>query len=207
MSGEVFSLGDEWVFEWGDLVERDGAAGDFFWGSVDEAELADGEAAFRRNGQAEEPAGHGACVVEVAEAGFGVKDGTGVVVGEVFKAGVGWVEDAGGGVAWKFRQEAGEGLSSAIHNGGGAGCVRASKFIEAAPEAKRIELRNGKDAVAALGASWLACEPGTGGSRCLSGGGIDDENELVVAGREGVHESEFTATMGRWAIEERDDEG
>ena len=168
---------DEGVFEGTPaLVEL--AAEDFFGWGVDEAELADGEVAVVvAHGWAKGAAGDGTGGVEIAGTGGGVEDGTGFVVGEVveglFVVGLG-EELAGGGVSGEVWCEAcarGCGAGADLRcDGGFGGC-------EGFAEGLRVELRDGKDADAALMAAWLAGEPVAGARGCGGEGGVEDGEE------------------------------
>jgi hypothetical protein len=163
------------------------AAEDFFGRGVDEAEFADGEVVVVvAHGRAEGAAGNGACGVEIAGAGGGVEDGTGFVVSEVveglFVVGLG-EELAGGGISGKVWREArARGCGAGVNllgDGGFGGC-------EGLAEGRRIELRDGKDADAALVAAGLAGQPVTGARSRRGEGGVEDGKE----GRQGVESKE-----------------
>lgn len=177
----------------------DGAGGDLLVGGAVEAELADAEAVVIRGacrkGWAEGAAGERAGGVKIAEAGGGVEDGAGLVVGEVVEGrGARGIEEAGAWVAGEVRGEAGDGCAGARAEGGGAGRVGRIQVGESGAEAGRVELGDGKDADAALGASGSAFEVGAGAAGGVSDGGIDDLDELRVAG--GEHENRVAERHG-----------
>lgn len=158
-----------------------------FFGRAVIAEFADtdaGVALFVRGTErrTKDAAGHGAGGVEIAEAGGGVERGTNFVVGEVFEEiGAGFVEGAGAGIAGKGRSEAGDGVFGARADGVGALRIGGVKRGEAVAEARGIELRDGEDTGAALGASGGAEKPGAGAAGGVGNGGIDDLHELSIA--------------------------
>lgn len=101
-------LGEEFFFEF--VGERHLAGGDLVTGGSDETELAAGESIAIGNAdrRAEDAAGHGAEVVDVAQAALGIESGAGCVAGEVFESGLvffGGAEDAGCGIAREVRAE------------------------------------------------------------------------------------------------------
>jgi hypothetical protein len=156
---------------------------DLLLGGAVEAELADAETAFDLERRAEEAAGHGTGSIEVAEAGGGVESWAGLVVGKVIEErGAGVVDDAGIRVAGKLRGEAGDGLFGAGANGCGASRIGRCERGESIAEAGGIEGRDGEDADAALGATGSALQPGAGAAGGIGDGGVDDLNELRVAG-------------------------
>jgi len=125
----VGELGEEFRFQV--VGEGHFAGGDFGFGGADEAEFAMGEgglvvwAGVDLDGGAEDAAGDGAGGVDIAQAGGGVKDGAGGVVGEVFKAGLVGVrlaEDAGLGVAGEVGAVfLNPGLGAVLERGGEGG--------------------------------------------------------------------------------------
>jgi hypothetical protein len=161
----------------------DFGGGDFFRRGSDEAEFADSEAVFCAEGWTKDAAGHGAGGVEIAESGGGIEDGAGLVVGVVFElGGTILVDEAGNCVARKIGSKTGDGLPSAGSDGGGALWVGGVESGKAFAEAGSVELRDGENADAALGASWSALEPGAGAAGRVGYRGIDDLDEVRVAG-------------------------
>jgi hypothetical protein len=150
----------------GFFLSRDGggefAGGDLFSGGVDEAELAGGEIVFGgAHGWAEGAAEDGAVLVEVAGAVVQVKDGAGLVVGELFEEDGGFVvfvEDAGGAVAGEPGVEASEGVSYSFVDSGGFGWVSLVEGGEAFAETVSVFVGDGEDSDAALGAAGVADE-------------------------------------------------
>ncbi len=168
-------------------VEMDFAGGDFLRSGAAEAELANAEAAFHPQRRTEDPASHRARGVEIAESGGGVESGTELVVGEVFEeSGAGFVEQAGAGISGKIGSDAREGLLGAPADGCGALRIGRVEGGEAFTQAGGVELRDGEYADAALGASGSAFEPCAGAARGVGNGGVDDLDELGVAGWEHV---------------------
>ncbi len=177
----MFGVRGESGFE-GVGVEVDFAGGDLFGCCSVEAEVANAEGFFGAERRAEDAAGHGASRVEVAESGGRIEGGAGFVVGEVFKVnGTIFVEKAGAGVAGKIGSEAVDGLAGAEAEGGGAFGIGGIEERKAFAEADGVELGDGEDADAALGASGSTQEPGAGAAGSVGDGGVDDLNELRIA--------------------------
>jgi hypothetical protein len=151
-----------------------------------EVKLADSNAVLGADGRAEDPAGDGAGGVEVAGSGGRIEDGAGLVVGEVFVARVGLVELTGGGVAGEVRFEALDGFGGAAADGGGFFRGFGFEGGEAFAEADGIELVDGEDSDAALGAAEAAVQPISGSTGRVGGGGVDDLDELLVFERGGL---------------------
>jgi hypothetical protein len=168
------------------------AGGDFLGCCFVEAEFADTEAFVRAERRPEDAAGHRAGGVEVAESGGGIEGRAGLVVGEVVEVGGAvFVEEAGARVAGKIGSEASHGLAGAKAEAGGAFSVGRIEGGESITEAGSVELGDGEDADAALGASGSAFEPGSGAAGGVGDGGVDDLDQLRVAGgeRHGVKDS------------------
>ncbi len=166
-------------------VEMDFAGGDLLGGGAAEAELANAEAPFHPQWRAEDAASHGARGVEVAESGGGVESGTGLVIGEVFEeSGTGFVKQASAGISGEIGSDAREGLLGAPADGCGALRIGRVEGGEAFTQAGGVELGDGEYADAALGASGSAFEPSAGAAGSVGNGGVDDLDELGVAGRE-----------------------
>ncbi len=155
------------------------AAGYFFGGGVDEAELADCEVAVVvAHGRAEGAALHGAGGVEIAGTGGGVEDGAGLIVGEVFE---GFFvvrfgeERTGGGVAGEVGREA-------LARGGGAGADAVADGGvgggEGGAEGLSVERRDGEDADTALVAAGAAGEPVAGAHGGRGERGVDEGQEF-----------------------------
>jgi len=163
----------------------DFAGGDLFGCCAVETEVADAEAVFCPQRRAEDAAGHGAGGVEVAESGGGIEGGAGFVVGEVLEvSGAIFVEKAGARVAGKIGSEASDGLPGTLAEGRGVFGIGRIESGESVAQADGVKLGDGEDADAALGASWRALEPGAGAAGGVGDGGVDDLDELRVAGGE-----------------------
>ena len=181
-----FGLGVEGGFERGPASVEFGGE-DFLLGGSGEVEFADADAVLRPDGRAEDAAGDRAGGVEVAGSGGGVERGAGLVIGEVLVARVGFVEPAGGGVTGEVGGEALDGVGGSAADGGGAGRIFGFERGESGTEALGVELGDGEDSDAALGAAEAALEPGAGAVGGVGGGGVDDLDELAVLGFEGAH--------------------
>jgi hypothetical protein len=72
-------------------------------------------------------------------------------------------------------------LARAPANGGGAIRIDGVEGSEAFAETGSVELRDGKDADAALGASRSAEKEGAGAAGGVGNGGVDDVDELGIA--------------------------
>jgi hypothetical protein len=184
----LFGFGCERGFE---LIgfEVDCASGNFFFAGSAEAELADAEAVAGGQRWSEGATGDGARCVEIAEAGSGIESGTGFFVGEIFE-GVGAVgiEQAGADVAGKCGRETRDGLLRAGSHCGGSLRIGCFEGAETEAEPRSIELRDGEDADAALGASWTAFEVGSGTAGRVGYSGIDDLYELRIEMRIPIRE-------------------
>jgi hypothetical protein len=184
--GVLFGFRGDAGFEVFD-VEVDFAGGDLFFGCAVEAEFADAESGvagiiFGTKRGTKYAAGHGTRGVEVAESGGGIEDGTGLVVGEAFElAGASFVDEAGVRIAGKIGRETGGRLTGALANGGGAIRIGGVEGSEAFAETGGVKLRDGKDADAALGASWSAEKESAGAAGGVGNSGIDDVDELGIA--------------------------
>jgi hypothetical protein len=168
-------------------VEMNFAGCDLFLGCAVEAELADAEAGIAciilsTKRRTEDAAGHGAGGIEVAESGGGIENGAGLVVGEVFELRV--VDEAGVRVAGKKRSETSGRFTGALADGRGAVGIDGIEGGEAFAETGGVQLGDGKDADAALRASGSAEEEGAGAAGGIGNGGVDDVDELGVAGGE-----------------------
>jgi hypothetical protein len=186
----LFGLIGERGFErgaFGMRVEVDGAGRDNVVGGAVEAELADTESVFGGEGWAEGAAGERSRGIEVAEAGGGIEDGTGLVIGEGVEClGASGIDEAGVRVAGKSGGEPGDGLPDTDAEPGGAGGIVEVEGSEAGAETGGVELRDGEDADAALGASGSAEEMGAGAAGSVGNGSVDDLDKLGVA--RGEHE-------------------
>ncbi len=154
------------------------AAGDFFGGCGDVAELAGGKVAFRcAHRRSEGAADDGAMLIEIAGAGGGVEDGAGFVVAEV---GEEWgvfvvgCEDSGGEVAGEVWIDAGEECGDAAADAIGAGGIGLGEGGETFVETRGVLLRDGEDAMTALGAAGLAGEVRAAAAGGVGEGGVDD---------------------------------
>jgi len=181
-------LGEELIFD----VVGDGhlAGGDLVGGGSDEAELAVAEdigvldAAVDVDGRAEDAAGHGAAVVDVAESGGGVERGTGRLIGKTGEAGAARrriIEEAGGEVAGEIRCECLDPGVGALFNAGGARGIPGAERIHAVSQAERVKGVDGEGSVTALGAAWTADEPVAGAGGGVGQGCVDDLHENGVS--------------------------
>jgi hypothetical protein len=182
-AGGLFGFGGEGGFE-GVGVEVNFAGGDLFGCCSVETKFADAEAFFCSQRRAENAAGHGAGGVEVAESGGGIEGRAGFVVGEVFEVGAVFVEKAGARVAGEIWREAGDGLSRSLAEGEGAFGIGGIESGESLAQAGCVQLGDGEDADATLRASRSAQEPGAGAAGSVGDGGVNDLDELCVAGGE-----------------------
>jgi len=158
------------------------ASGDLVRGGMGVAELAMGEVAFFGAGRWTEGAAEDRPVlVEIAGAGSWIEDWAGLVVGKVLE-GFGcffiFGEDAGDWVAGKARRQAGEGRGYPGAYSRGSGWVRCCEEFEADAEADRVLVRDGEDAVAALGASGAASQVRAAAEGGGGEGGVDDLDEV-----------------------------
>jgi len=87
-------------------------------------------------------------------------------------------------VAGEFWNEAGDGLLGALTDCGGAFGLSRVEGSQTSAETGGVELRDGEDADAALGAAWTAEEHGAGAAGGIGNGGVDDLDEMHVAVRE-----------------------
>jgi hypothetical protein len=87
-------------------------------------------------------------------------------------------------IAGKIGRETGDGFAGALADSGGPVRFGGVEGGETFPKAGGVELRDGKDADAALRASWSAEEEGAGAAGGVGNGGIDDVDELGVTGGE-----------------------
>jgi hypothetical protein len=124
-------------------------------------------------------------LVKIAGAMFGVKHGTGLVVGELFEEDGGLVvlvEDAGGGIAGEPRVKAAERGGYAFADSRGAVGVGLRKSFEAFAETGGIFVSDGEDSDAALGATWLAGKVSAAAAVGVSYGGVYDLDEGLHMG-------------------------
>lgn len=158
------------------------ACGDLFSVGLSVAELAVREVAVgHARGWAEGAAEDGAVQVQIAGSAGRVQDGTGLIVGEILERAGGFVilcEDAASGIAGKAGGEAGDGVGYSVANALGANGIRLREKVEAGAQAACILMRDGENAMAALGAAGTAGQvraaaDGGGGEGC-----VDDLNEV-----------------------------
>ena len=115
------------------------------------------------NGRAEDAAGHGTPLVNVAKAGGGVERGTGCFIGVVFEAVticLGVAETACLWIARKVSAVLADPCLGAAFKGGGEIWVFGAQSFHASGEALGIEFVDGKGSMAALRAAGAADEPG-----------------------------------------------
>ncbi len=120
---------------------------------------------------------HGTKFVEFTGPGRGVEHGTGLVVGKLIPAFaifvvVGFIEQAGGGVAGVFGGKAGDGVQSAFADAGGAVGVVLFGLRETVAQAEGVELIDGEDAVATMRAAGTAGQPFAAALHGVGEGGI-----------------------------------
>jgi len=168
LAAGLFGLGGERRFQVV-AVEVNLAGGDLIRRRAVEAELADAEAAFDRQRRPEEATGHRSSGVEIAEASCRIESGTRLVVGEVVEeVGAGFVQSAGCGIAGKAGRETRDRGFGAAANGCGASRIGSGERAETFAETSGVELRDGKDADAALRAAWSAEKPRAGTATAAS---------------------------------------
>lgn len=145
-------------------VDVDFAGGDFGVAGALVAQFANAEglgaAAYRR---AEGAAGDRAGGIELAQAGFRVKRGTGLVIGI-------------------------SGGADALAEAGGPLGIARFQFGKAQPQPAGVELGDGKRPEAALGAAWAADQPRPALARGLGQRGIHDPKEGLVSRIDPVEE-------------------
>jgi hypothetical protein len=161
------------------------------FGSTVEAEIADAQVTFfRHERRTEGAAHHGAKFVEFTGPGGGVEHGTRLVVGKVIPAFaivvvIGFIEQAGGGIARVFGGKAGDGIESAFADAGGAVGVGLFGICKTVLEAKRVELIDGEHPVATVRATGTAGQPFAAALHGVGEGGVDDLDELLISWRWG----------------------
>jgi hypothetical protein len=189
-AGLAGHFGEERGFEL--LGNGHGAGGDLGGRGAGEAELAVAQGVFSfgtggADGRPEDAAGHGAPGVDVATAGEGIEGRAGSVIGEVVEAGpieVGRAEAAGSGIAGERGAVLVEPGAGAVFKGLRGGGRGGAQGVHAGVEAGGVEGVDGEGAVTALRAAGAANQPGAGLLRCAGQSGIDDLDELGVAGGE-----------------------
>ena len=173
---------------------RDGHFGgcDFLLSGGGEAKLAIAEGflaagADGADGGTEDAAGHGTPGVDAAAAGGWIERGTGRFVGEILEAvavAVCCAQHAGGRVAGKCGAVLGNpGAGAGLDGAGGLRVCKKERF-HARAEAPCVEGIDGESAVAALGAADAAGEVRPGAMRGGGEVGVDDLDELEIAGRQ-----------------------
>jgi hypothetical protein len=125
--------------------------------------------------------------VEIAGAVFGVKCGTGLVIGELIEVGDGipvgvYVEGAGGRVSRKIGGEARPGCSGTLQDASGTFGIGRLEFSETTAQPKGVRRTDGEGSYAALDTSRAAEEMGPAPLSGIGECAIHKSNERAVPG-------------------------
>ena len=168
------------------------------------AKLADAEALFGAHGRPENAAGHGAGKIQITKAGDGIERRTGLVIGEVFKAGFAfgrWIQQASRRVAGEILDEPGDRSPRPLANGTGAFRIGRTELLQPLLETGCIQLMDSENPHATWRATGLADQPIPAAAGCVGQRSIENLYQFgVTQGKHGFFSAKKRVNRAHVAV-------